>query len=157
MLEAFEFLNGISPWWWVAFALALGAFEMATMSFFLIWPALSALIVAALLALTPDMTQEGQLSIFAVASVLLTVLGRIVINRYGDGGGNEETVLNNRGKRFVGRTGTVLEYENGHGVIEVEGMRWRANFPKDTAGEIGASVRIVSAEGMTLNVEPLIS
>ena len=90
-METLQFLNDISPWWWVAFALALGALEMATMSFFLIWPALSALIVAGLLAMTPSMTPEAQISTFSIVAVILTVLGRIVINRYGDGGGEAET------------------------------------------------------------------
>ena len=156
-MEFLEILNGISPWWWVALALGLGALEMATMSFFLIWPALSALIVAGLLYSSPDMSGSMQITIFAIAAMLLTVLGRIVINRYGDGGGNEDSVLNDRGKRFVGRTGTVLEFANGHGIVEVEGMRWRANFPQDAEGEIGSQVRIISAEGLTLKVEPLIA
>jgi len=156
-MEFLDILNGISPWWWVAFALALGALEMATMSFFLIWPALSALVVAGLLAATPNLSAEAQISTFAIAAVILTILGRIVINRYGDGGGNEESILNDRGKRFIGRTGTILEFANGHGIVEVEGMRWRASFPQDAKGDIGETVRIVGADGLTLQVEPLVA
>ena len=156
-MEFLDILNGISPWWWVALALGLGALEMATMSFFLIWPALSALVVAGLLAMTPSLSPEAQISTFAIAAVVLTVLGRIVINRYGDGGGNAESVLNDRGKRFIGRTGTVLEFANGHGIVEVEGMRWRARFPEDSTSDIGAMVRITDADGLTLKVEPMVA
>jgi len=156
-MPALEFLSGISPWWWVAFALALGALEMATFSLFLIWPALAALIVAALLGATPTMSPEMQLSVFAIASIALTLIGRSLYQRYGDGGGAEDPLLNKRGARFIGRSGIVSEFSNGHGYVEIEGMRWRAEWPADTTSKKGDEVRVVNADGLLLNVEPIIT
>lgn len=153
-MEILGFLNGISPWYWVAFAFALGALEMATMSFFLIWPALAGLCVAALLAASPTMSPEMQLLVFAALSVVLTIIGRNLLNKYGDGG-EEHATLNKRGAMLVGRTANVLEYASGQGVIEVEGMLWRAHWPEGQTSDIGARVRITRANGMNLDVETM--
>ncbi len=147
-----QFLVGISPWWWVAFALALGAIEMTTMSFFLIWPALAALCLGVLLAILPDLSGTAQIVIFAALGIAFTFIGRYLMSRFGDGAELAPT-LNQRGNHFVGRTGKVLEFASGQGVIEVEGMQWRANWPEGKTAEIGAKVRIVKADGMTLHVE----
>jgi membrane protein implicated in regulation of membrane protease activity len=155
-MQALEFLNGISPWWWVAFALALGALEMATFSFFLIWPALAALITAAMLLASPDLSSSAQISIFALVSIALTFAGRMLFNKYGDGGGEEDEILNKRGARFIGRSASVLEYANGEGFVEIEGMRWRAIWPADQMSDMGQKVRITKADGLVLTVEPII-
>jgi len=154
-MPALDFLTGISPWWWVALALALGALEMATFSLFLIWPALAALIVAALLAATPTLSPELQLSVFAIGSIALTIIGRNLYQRYGDGGGEEDPMLNKRGARFIGRSGVVSEFANGHGYVEIEGMRWRAKWADDTKSKKGDKVRVTQADGLLLNVEPI--
>jgi len=155
-MQILDILSGISPWWWVAFALALGALEMATFSFFLIWPALAALLVSALLAASPELSGSVQVSIFAIGAIAFTVMGRFFFARYGDGGGTEDMLLNKRGQRFVGRSAIVAEFANGQGYIEVEGMRWRANWPADQTSKTGDQVRITQADGLVLNVEPII-
>ncbi len=150
-MDILQILHGISPWWWVAFALALGAIEMATMSFFLIWPALAALFVGAFLAVAPDMAGTSQVVIFAGLGILFTFSGRYVMGRYGDGGGGLPG-LNDRAKQLVGRHGTVLEIDGTEGAIEVEGIRWRALWPKGQTANAGDKVRITGANGMTLDV-----
>lgn len=152
-----DFLMDISPWWWVALALALGALEMATFSFFLIWPALAALIVAAFLAASPSLSPEFQLSAFAIASIALTFIGRQLFHHYGDGGGEEDALLNKRGARFIGRSGIVSEFSNGQGYVEIEGMRWRAIWAEDAHSKKGDEVRVTQANGLVLNVEPVIA
>ena len=152
-MEFLNFLEGLSPWWWVAFAFALGALEMATGTFVLIWVALSALVMAGLLSLVPSMSAELQVTVFATLSVILTFAGRYVLHKFGDGGGKEHKTLNQRTNHFIGRTAKVLEYANGEGSIEVEGMRWRARWPAGQSVEIGGTVRITGADGMVLEVE----
>ncbi len=71
-MNLFSFLQGISPWWWLAFGVALGAVEMATMSFFLIWPAIGAAIIAGVLLVLPDLAPNAQIALFAVLAVVLT-------------------------------------------------------------------------------------
>ena len=77
--DIFQFLSGISPWWWVAIALALAIVEVLTFSFFLIWPALAALAVAVLMWIMPDMSGSAQLLWFAIMAVVFTVAGRQLV------------------------------------------------------------------------------
>jgi membrane protein implicated in regulation of membrane protease activity len=151
--EFLSFLQGISPWWWVAFALGIATLEMATMSFFLIWPAIAALATAAALAASPSMTGIVQILIFAISAIVLTFLGRLIVNKYGDGGDDVNPTLNQRGNHFVGRMGKTLEYAAGEGAVEIDGMRWRARWPDGQSGTEGKMVRILSADGMTLTVD----
>lgn len=150
-MDILQLLQGISPWWWVAFALALGAVEMATMSFFLIWPALAALCVGGLLAVAPQMAGTSQIVVFAGLGILFTFSGRYLMGRYGDGA---DTLpgLNSRAQQLIGRHGTVLEISGSEGAIEVEGVRWRARWPEGQTAKPGDRVRITGAMGMELEV-----
>ena len=117
--EFLSFLQGISPWWWVAFALAIATLEMATMSFFLIWPAIAAIVTATALAASPSLSGISQILVFAISAVILTFLGRSVLGKYGDGGEDVHSTLNRRGNHFVGRMGKTLEYRGGEGAVEL--------------------------------------
>ncbi|MEM7441548.1 MAG: NfeD family protein, partial [Pseudomonadota bacterium] len=86
--------------------------------------------------------------------VVLTFAGRWLVHRYGDGG-EEHATLNTRSGHLVGRTGKVLDYNTGAGAIEVDGTRWRANWPSGEASAPGETVRVTAAEGMTLQVQKI--
>ena len=73
------------------------------------------------------------------------------MRRYGDGGG-EVSNINNRSGQLVGRRATVLEWRNGEGAVEVDGIRWRAMWDGDQVSEAGRAVEVVKADGMTLTV-----
>lgn len=150
-----DILEGLSPWWWVAAAFALGALEMLTGTAVLIWVALAALLMAILGAVAPDLSGEAQTALFAVFSIALTFAGRWVVNRFGDGAEPHDT-LNQRSKHLIGRTAKVLDFDAGSksGSVEIEGMRWRANWDGGVS-KVGETVRIRTAEGMTLAVEPV--
>lgn len=151
-MNIFDFLTEISPWWWVAAALVLGALEMLTGTFVLIGPAVAAIFVAIALAVQPDMASIWQLLIFAVMSVVVTYVGRGVLQKYGDGGEGRAS-LNNRTKHLIGRTATVIEEGPSSGAVEIEGMRWRAAWPDGSALKAGDTVRVSGGDGMTLEVE----
>lgn len=147
----FPFLQDISPWWWIAFAIGLGAVEMATMSFFLIWPALAALLVGLLLWVAPGTSGEAQIAIFAILSVILTFAGRSLVHRYGDGGDSNDT-LNSRANLTIGRHAEVMDFSGPEGNVIIDGIRWRAKWANDETGEPGSTVEVIGAEGMTLLV-----
>lgn len=151
-----DFLTGISPWYWVAFALALGALEMATFTFFLIWPAMAAATMALVLLIAPDMSPNLQVACFSILSIVFTLAGRYLFRHHLNGSDQANPLLNNRAQRLIGKTAVVLEYDHGFGAVEIEGMRWQANWAKDTSSNTGDKTRILGAEGMVLNVEPLI-
>ncbi len=150
-MDYLHMLDGMSPWWWVIVAFALGSIEMATMTFFLIWISLAALCMAGLLLLAPNMSGALQISLFAIISLLLTFAGRFLMNKYGNSEGDQTT--NNRAAQLINQSAKVLEFENGTGVVEIDSIRWRAQWPTNQSSEIGDSVRITQADAMLLYVE----
>lgn len=150
-MTVFEWVSNLSPWWWVAFGIGLGAVEMATMSFFLIWPALAALIVALVVAMVPTLSGEALVSIWAILSIALTFAGRSLMNRFGDGG-EPQSNLNSRSKQLIGRKAKVLTWELGEGAVEIDGMRWRAVADNGGTFIVDTPVSIIKADGMTLTV-----
>ncbi|MEO0914117.1 MAG: NfeD family protein, partial [Pseudomonadota bacterium] len=102
-MNVFALLEGISPWWWVAFALMLGALEMVSMAFFLIGPALAALVMSILLVLMPGMPGTVQVAMFAAISVALT----FVFQRFRHTIQTDKVPhgLNDRTAQMIGRQG----------------------------------------------------
>lgn len=145
--------NTLTPWTWVVLALLLGMFEMASFSFFLIWPALAALITAILLGFFPAMSVATQLVYFASLSIILTIAGRFSLSKLGNGGESGDAALNQRGTRLQGEVATVLEFSCGKGAVEVHGIRWRAEWAKDQTAKSGDRVVVSGVNGMTLTIE----
>jgi inner membrane protein len=154
-MDLFGFLAGISPWMWIALGVALGAVEMATMSFFLIWPGLAAVAVGVVLWLVPDLSGNAQVALFAVLAVAATLAGRAAIRRGGQAP-SDRPDLNRRSERMAGRIGVALEpFLHGEGAVEIDGLRWRARLAADAGPlEAGAPVRVLEVNGMTLTVVP---
>ena len=150
-MELFSFLDGASPWWWIALGLGLGAVEIMTFSFFLIWPGLAAIAVGALMWVAPGMSGTMQLLMFAGLSIVLTLMGRwLVLTRKPT---SELPGLNNRASQLVGRTAIVLDgfHAGGSGNVEVDGVRWRGRLTEGADVPAPGSVLQVSgADGMTL-------
>jgi len=150
-MEFFGFLDGISPWWWLALGGALAGLEMLAASFVVIWPGLAAMIMAVLLWIFPTMSGEVQVASFAALAVGLTFGGRWLVRRYGQPE-SEAPDLNRRARRLIGRSGKVLSVEpGGYARVEIGGVPWSARVVEGNA-EIGAGVEVTGAEGMTLLV-----
>jgi membrane protein implicated in regulation of membrane protease activity len=154
-MDLFASLQDISPWWWVAFAVALGAVEMLTFTYFLIWLSLAAFGVAAAMTVAPGMSGGAQLGIFAALSVVLTIVGRIwQMNRKAVE--SDLPGLNRRSEKVIGRTGKALaDFENGEGTVVVDGIRWRARLATGSA-RAGQVLSVIDADGMTLICEPVV-
>jgi len=152
-MEIIQFLEGVSPWWWVILAFALGSIEVATMSFFLIWPALAALAMAGFLVITPDISGTAQIAIYAILSIIFTFVGRFLLYKYGDGGGTADQTLNNRSSQLIGRPATVLDFNAGDGAVEIEGTRWQAQWADGETAKVGTTVRVTKADPMMVYVE----
>lgn len=153
-MDMLVFLEGLSPWWWVAFAVALGAVEMLTFTYFLIWLSLAALGTAGVLAIAPSLSGGGQIAAFAVFAVIFTLAGRWwqmnrkIVPGLAPG-------LNRRSERVIGRTGKAISnFENDEGTIVVDGVRWNARLVSGTA-PAGQTLTVVDADNMTLLCEPV--
>lgn len=150
--DIFSFLDNASPWWWVALAIAIGAVEMLTFTYFLIWLALAALTVGLVMVAAPLGGQE-QLIAFAVISILFTVAGRYALRKHRETP-SETPGLNRRAEQLIGRTGKALnDFENDEGLVVIDDVRWRARLAIGSADK-GASLVVIDAEGMQLICEP---
>lgn len=149
----FQSLMGVSPWWWVAFGLALGALEMATGSFFLIGPGVAAAIVGIVLFVNPQMAGEFQVTIFAIVSVILTWAARVYTAKMREAP-SDRPGLNQRAGQIIGRRGTVLDpFHHGEGAVEIGGVRWLAKLDEGEMLAKGKPVEVVAATGTTLTVK----
>lgn len=153
--DLFQFLDGISPWWWVALAFGLAAVEVVTFSFFLIWPALAALGVAIVLWIVPDMSGTAQLLWFALMSVAFTIAGRqLVFLRKPT---SDRPNLNQRSAALIGRNAVVIDgfAAGGVGSVQVDGMPWRARMAEGQGRPAtGDILEITDADGMVLILQP---
>lgn len=150
--DLFDLLQGASPWWWVALAVAIGVLEMLTFSYYLIWLALAALTTGAALWIAPGMGGGAQLLLFAALSIGFTVAGRFALAR--TRGRAETPGLNRRSDRMIGRAGKAIGgFEHGEGAVEIDGVRWSARLGSGQAAD-GASLVVTGAAGMVLICAP---
>jgi len=152
--DLFAFLDGASPWWWIALALGLGAIEIVTFTYFMLWLGLAAFTVGIGLAMFPAMPGTSQLLTFALLSILYTALGWVYVSRRQPK--DAHPGLNRRSAAVVGRQAVVTgAFSAGVGWVEVDGVRWRARLADGAEPpEAGATISIESADGMTLIVAP---
>lgn len=152
----FGLLDSVSPWAWVALALALGAVELVTFSYYLLWLALAALSVAGGLWLVPDLSGLAQAVIFAGLAVVYTGVGWVVVTRV-KSPEPEVGGLNQRTRQLVGRRAVVGPgFAAGVGSAQIDGIPWRARLadPDAPAPVEGAVLDIVGVEGTTLILGP---
>jgi membrane protein implicated in regulation of membrane protease activity len=153
-MRAFELLQGISPWWWVALAILLAAGEMVTVTTLLVWSALAALVTAGALWVWPGLGGAGQIAVFASLSIVFTFAGRALVQRYGYG--ERASTLNRRAAQIVGREGEVISFAFNEGKVSVDGVPWPARLHAGTPTPApGDRVRVTAADGIVVWVTPL--
>ena len=144
----------LGPWSWWIVAFVLLAAELIAPGVFLIWIGLAALVIGALSLLlwqTAFWAWQLQLVIFAALSVVFALLGRKYFGR--NRATSDEPFLNQREASLVGRTATLQEpIVEGRGRIRLDDTWWPVNGEDLPAG---TQVKIASARGRTLTVEPL--
>lgn len=150
--DFFSALDGASAWWWIALAIALGAVEMLTFTYFLIWIALAALAVGLTMAVIPLGGQE-QVVAFAVLAILFTVAGRFAVKKMRQTP-SDTPGLNRRSEKLIGRKGKALaDFENDEGLVVIDDVRWRARLAIGSVRK-GESLVVIDADGMQLICEP---
>ena len=142
----------LGPWsWWIVGFVLLAA-ELIAPGVFLIWIGLAALVIGALsLFLWDAAVWAWQLVLFAALSVVFALLGRKYFGR--NRAASDEPFLNQREASLVGRTATLQEpIVEGRGRIRLDDTWWPVNGEDLPAG---TRVRIASARGRTLTIEPM--
>ncbi len=149
-----EMLSSLEAWHWIALGLVLIAIEVAVGTYDLLFIGLAALATAAFMSLAPaGMTGwEGQLGFFAVATLVLIVLGRTVFSGMRSKK-NDAPNLNNRTGAMVGRKGSVVRnFESGAGRIRIGDSEWSAESTDGSNFTAGDTVTVESAVMTVLKV-----
>lgn len=135
-------------WHWLSLGLVFIMFEMLAPGASMLWMGAAAIINGVITWLFPTMEWQWQVICFGLLGVTAVVGSRRWLRRsFHDG----DPTLNRRSARLVGRV-TVLEtaIENGQGRARIDDSSWVVVGPDMPAG---SKVRIIAADGATLQVE----
>ncbi len=139
----------IEFWHWWVLAAALGALDMLAQSGFLLWLGVASLVVGLGVFVFPDLAWQTQILTFAVVAITAVLVARPFVRRFT--ALSEHSTLNRRGEHYVGQL-VVLESAivNGRGRAYVGDSLWTV-----VGGDnpVGATVRVVGADGASLLVE----
>lgn len=138
----------VDYWHWLIFGGVLLLVEVLLPSFFFLWMAVAAAVVALVMLLVPELDWQYQLMIFSVLSVVSIVLFR----RYQrvSPEPTDQPALNRRGEQYIGRTFTLQEpIVNRNGVLRVDDTTWRVSGDDLPAG---TRVTVTGADGVILQV-----
>ena len=143
-------LHAAQPFWiWLAIGVILLAIEAAFSTEWLLWPAVSAGMVAVVTALGLPLGLLGEVVLFAVLTVAMTLLSRRLIQRVNP---SDSPDINARDGRLVGQRAEVVQsFVDGRGRVFVSGSEWLAEI--DGAGPpVGESVIVDRVDGSKLRV-----
>lgn len=154
MDEYLTWLLDLSPWHWLALGVALGGLEMVSLSFFLLFPAISAGLVGGILYIEPDLDWRVQVLIFAVLSVVTTMLGRAWLRKFR--GAEGPMLVNIRGQSFTGRQVRLADaMENGQGRVQLGDTWWHAESVDGQTIPAEVLVEITDVDGTTVKVRAI--
>ena len=143
-------MDSINYWHWFIAGVVLIVLEVFAPGAFFLWLGVSAGVVGLILVAFPDMGWETQFLIFAVISVVSIAVWRLRLRKHPTL--SEDSTLNTRTKEYINRVFPLSEpIENGVGQIHVDDVFWQVKGPDCKKGE---KIRVVSVDGMVLNVEP---
>lgn len=137
-------------WFWVGIGVALLAVEAAFTTEWLLWPAVSAGVLALLTLFGLRLGFLPEVTIFAALTVASTLASRRLIKRV-----NPEEVpdINSRDRRFVGKRARVVEaFVDGRGRVFVSGAEWPADIEDGASPLAGESVVVHAVDGARLRV-----
>jgi membrane protein implicated in regulation of membrane protease activity len=150
-MNAVAELHAAQPFWiWLALGVLLLAVVAATSSDWLLWPAVSAGVVAVVAALRlPLGGFWGEAVLFAILTVITTLLSRQLIRRVNPSAAPD---INARDSRLIGQRAQVVQaFVDGRGRVFVSGSEWIAEI-EGAAPLAGESVIVEGFEGSKLRV-----
>lgn len=138
------------PFWiWLAIGVILLAVEAAFSTEWLLWPAVSAGVVAVLTALGLRIGLPLEIVVFSLLTVASTLLSRRLVKRVNPGDAPD---INARDSRLIGQRARVVEaFVDGRGRVFVSGAEWPAEIV-GAAPPVGESVIVDGLTGSGLKV-----
>lgn len=149
-MDALINLHAAQPYWvWLAVGVILLAIEAAFSTEWLLWPAVSAGVVAVVTALGVPLGPLGEVLLFAVLTVAATLASRRLIQRVNP---SDAPDINARDSRLIGQRAQVTQaFVDGRGRVFVSGAEWVAEI--DGAAPLaGESVIVEGFDGPRLKV-----
>lgn len=144
-------MNNIEPGWlWLIGGVLLLIAEVIAPGFFLVFIGAAA-IATGLFTLLFGLGTVPELALFALYALLAVMVGRrFYANRASD---SADPLLNDRGRRLVGKVVTVVVAVDEHsGRVRVGDGDWSA---RGGPAAVGERVRITGVDGNCLNVEAI--
>jgi membrane protein implicated in regulation of membrane protease activity len=149
-MDAFLAMPGLS---WLILAAVLALAELLAPGIFLVFVAAGAAVTGVVTLIIPEFALTFQVAVFLVATSAAVALGRRWYLR--NPVASADPLLNDRVARLIGEVVTVVEaIEAGKGRVRVGDGEWLAHGPD---APLGAHVRITGANGLSLNIEPVIA
>jgi membrane protein implicated in regulation of membrane protease activity len=138
------------PFWiWLAIGVLLLAVEAMFSTEWLLWPAVSAGVVAVMTAAGVRLGVPGEVAVFAVLTVIATLLSRRLISKANPDGPD----INDRDSRLVGQRARVVEtFVSGRGRVFISGAEWPAEIVGEAPVE-GQDVVVMRVNGSLLTVQ----
>jgi len=134
---------------WIAAGGVLLAVEVGTGSGWLLWPAGSAAVTAFLTLVLP-LSPSMQAVIFAILTIVTTLVGRRFFPR-----GPLTGDINDTRTRLAGVAGVAAgDFREGHGRVFVDGKEWAAELEGAGALTSGMKIVVVGVQGARLTVRP---
>lgn len=141
----------LGSWTWFVIGIALLALEIMAPGSFFMWLGLAALGVG-VLTFFVDPSWHVELLVFGALALVFILAGRRFFARRGDEN-NDTPGLNARADAFIGKHVTLEEpLAGGTGRVKLGDTLWRVEGDDAPAG---TKLKVVSARGATLQVEPL--
>ena len=152
-MDFIQNLYASQPFWiWLVVGVVLLGIEAAASTEWLLWPAVSAGVVALISALVPTMGLPVEAGIFATLTVIATLASRTLIKRVNP---TDEPDINDRDLRLVGQRARVVEaFVDGRGRVFVSGAEWPAEI-EGASPLAGESVVVESVAGPRLKVRAI--
>ncbi|ACE83795.1 NfeD family protein [Cellvibrio japonicus] len=145
-----DFFLNLQAWHWLTLGIFVLILELLGAGGFLLGIGIASLVVASVLALVPGLGWHWQFVIFAVLSVVVTLVYWKRFRRFNEK--TEQPLLNSRVQRLIGRKVPLLTpITNGRGKVQIEDALWTVSATRELAQ--GTAVVVTGAEGMTLLVE----
>lgn len=150
-MDALISLHATQPWWiWLALGLLLLAVESALSTEWLLWPAVSAGIVAVLTAIGLRYGFAVEIIAFGLLTAILTLLSNRIIKRVNPA---DVPDINDRDSRLLGKPAEVITpFLDGRGRVFISGSEWAAELEGDGAPAVGSRVIVDAVLGARLRV-----
>ena len=149
-----EWVWDVSFWHWWALAGLLIAIEVMTPTTYLLWPAISAAVIGAVVAVIGPFDWRLQVLAFALFSIATGVVWARLAPRRQAADGEER--LNNRGQSYLGRRLHLTRgLSEGRGQIQIDDSWWTAKSADGAPLEIGVMVEVVGNDGTVLILKPV--